>query len=72
MEGRDLKDERTHRSWIDWSFITAATLIFVVLGVLAEVPHMEIEGSWLAVLSAAMLIVLFACGAALWRVTRFV
>jgi hypothetical protein len=33
---------------------------------------MEIEGSWLAVLSGAMLFVLVACGIALWRVTRFI
>ncbi len=72
MQGRDPNHEPTRRSWIDWFFIAAATMIFVVLGVLAEIPHMEIEGSWLAALSAAMLFVLFACGAALWRVTRFI
>jgi hypothetical protein len=72
MQGRDLKDEATRRTWIDWSFIAVATMIFVILGVLARVPHLEIEGSWLAVLSGAMLFVLVACGVALWRVTRFI
>jgi drug/metabolite transporter (DMT)-like permease len=71
MEGRDLDSAATGRTWVDWLLIIGATLIFVVLGAMAQVPHMEIQTGWLVALTLAMLLVLVAAGFALWRVTKF-
>jgi glucose uptake protein GlcU len=70
-EGRELSTESTGRTWVDWLIITGATLIFAGLGVIARVPHMEIQMGWLSALTAAMLVMLVAGCIALWRVTRF-
>jgi len=71
MEGRDVDSNHGRRTWGDWLLIGAATAIFLGLGTMARVPHMEIQMGWLVGLSLAMLLVLFAAGLALWRVTRF-
>jgi hypothetical protein len=71
-EGRELTVEGSGRTWGDWLLISAATLIFVGLGVIARVPHMEIQMGWLFALTAAMLVMLIGGCIALWRVTRFI
>lgn len=71
MEGRDVSANEVRRTWIDWLMIGTATAIFVVLGTLAHVPHMEIHAGWLAVFAVMMAAVLAAGGVALWRVTKF-
>lgn len=71
MEGHDPDSAKIRRIWADWLLVTVATLIFVAFGLMARVPHMEIQAGWLAVLSLTMLVVLFAAGLALWRVTKF-
>ena len=71
MEGRDFDSKPARRTWVDWLLISGATTIFVALGIIARVPHMEIQMGWLVGLSLAMLLVLVAAGLALWRVTRF-
>ncbi len=70
MEGRDV-NPTARRSWFDWLLVGGATLIFVVLGWMARVPHMEIHMGWLTALSVAMLVVVVAAGFALWRLTKF-
>ena len=71
MEGRDLDSHGARRTWVDWLLVAAATSIFVALGAMARVPHMQIHMGWLVVLALAMLLVLLAAGFALWRVTKF-
>ncbi len=71
MEGRDISRNEVRRSWVDWVLIATATMIFVGLGALAQVPHMEIRMGWLAVFAAMMAAVLVAGGVTLWRVTKF-
>ena len=71
MEGRDFDAKASRRGWVDWVLIGGATLIFVLFGLMAEVPHIEIQMGWLAALSLAMLLVLVAAGVALWRITKF-
>ncbi len=71
MEGRDVNPKGVRRTWVDWVLVAGATSIFVALGKMARVPHMEIQMEWLAGLSLAMLLVLVAAGFALWRVTKF-
>jgi glucose uptake protein GlcU len=71
MEGHDLDSAGIRRTWVDWLLVSGATFIFVVLGVMARVPHMEIQMGWLLALTLAMLLVLLAAGLALWRVTKF-
>ncbi len=72
MEGHEVDVNSVRRTWFDWLLVTAATVIFVLLGWMARVPKMEIQMGWLAALSAAMLLVLVAAGYALWRVTKFI
>lgn len=71
MEGHELKSDGFRRTWFDWLVIVGATLVFAVLGAMARIPHMEIRMGWLITLTLAMLLVLIACGLALWRITRF-
>ncbi len=71
MEGRDLDSAAVKRTWVDWLIVAVATAIFVSLGAMARVPHMEIHVGWLITLTLVMLLVLFGAGWALWRVTRF-
>jgi drug/metabolite transporter (DMT)-like permease len=71
MQGHDPDSNGGRRTWVDWLLVSIATLIFVGLGAMARVPQMEIHMGWLAVLSAAMLLVLLAAGFALWRITKF-
>jgi drug/metabolite transporter (DMT)-like permease len=62
---------RISRSWLDYLLVLAATTIFITLAVLARAPNMSLNWPALVALTAAMLIFLLACGATLWRVTRF-
>ena len=71
MEGHDVDAGEVRRTWADWLLIATATLIFVVLGTVARVPHMEIQTGWLALFAAALVAVLAAGGVTLWRVTKF-
>lgn len=71
MEGRDAQAGKVRRTWADWLLIGSATLIFVAFGAMAQVPRMEIQAGWLLLFAAALVAVLVAGGAALWRVTKF-
>jgi drug/metabolite transporter (DMT)-like permease len=71
MEGREDVSKGAGRGWGDWLLVIGATLIFVWLGSMARMPHMEIRMAWMLGLSLAMILVLFAAGFALWRITRF-
>ena len=71
MEGRDVSAGEVRRTWIDWLMIAMATLIFVGLGAMARVPHMEIQTGWLALFAGALVAILAAGAVVLWRVTKF-
>jgi len=71
MEGREVSSSEVRRTWVDWAMIGTATAIFVFLGSMAHVPHMEIHSGWLAVFAILMAGVLTAGGVALWRITKF-
>jgi hypothetical protein len=71
MEGREVTANNSRRTWADWFLIATATLIFVALGSLAKIPHMEIQTFWLAIFALLLVGVLGLGGFVLWRVTRF-
>jgi drug/metabolite transporter (DMT)-like permease len=71
MEGREHGNVASGRTIIDWILILGTTGLFVVLAVMAKLPHMEIGMGWAIALTVAMLSLLATCGIALWRTTRF-
>jgi hypothetical protein len=76
MEGREhstgaLPAVSNRRSLLDWLLILTATGLFVILGVMAARPQVEVAFGWAAALIVAMLLLLGFCGVALWRTTRF-
>jgi hypothetical protein len=71
MEGREFEGGGSDRTFLDWLIIGGVTAIFVVLAVMAQLPHMDINLRWAAAVMTAMLLLLVGCGIALWRTTRF-
>ena len=63
--------EKPARTWLDWSIVVITTVIFVGLAVVSRVPDLAINWMAITVLSAILLVVLAACGTALWKATRF-
>ncbi len=59
------------RTWLDWSIVAITTAIFIGLAAMTSVPRIPVNWTAIALLSAALLIFLAACGASLWRATRF-
>jgi hypothetical protein len=49
----------------------AASAVFFVLAILARAPSMTLNWPAFIALTIAMLFFLFACGIALWKITRF-
>jgi hypothetical protein len=70
MEGRATHDGQG-RTWRDFLLIGAAVAIFVWLGTMASIPHMEFEPGWLGLFAALLVAVLAAGGFLLWRITKF-
>ncbi|HEX8880236.1 MAG TPA: GRP family sugar transporter [Candidatus Acidoferrum sp.] len=72
MDGRQAADESAHsRSIWDWLLVAAASAIFVVFAGMARVPQMSLHAGPAALLTAALLLLLFICTFALWRTTGF-
>ena len=73
LEGKDAANTREsrRRTWLDWVLVVTATALFIGLATLARAPSLTLDWSAVAALSAAMLILLGACGAALWKTTNF-
>jgi len=59
------------RTWVDWSVVAAATAVFLTLAAVASRPRVPVDPVWATLLTAAMLVLLAACGRWLWRATRF-
>lgn len=62
---------RPSRSLLDWLLVLAASAVFFVLAILARAPSMTLNWPAFIALTIAMLFFLFACGIALWKITRF-
>jgi glucose uptake protein GlcU len=63
--------EKPARLWWDALIVTGAVAVFVGLAQRAEIPPIHMHLGWTSVLVAAMLFSLVACGALLWKRTRF-
>jgi drug/metabolite transporter (DMT)-like permease len=74
LSGKDSNAETSGqrgRSWLDWSIVAVATAIFVGLAAISRLPDIAVNWTAIFLLSAMLLIFLSACGAALWKATRF-
>lgn len=72
MDGRQAAGEsKPSRTVWDWLLVAGASAIFVVFAAMARVPQISLRFTPAALLTAALLVLLFVCGLALWRTTRF-
>jgi len=72
MDGRRAAGESapTRTVW-DWLLVAAATAVFVVFAAMARVPQLPLHWAPAALLTIALLVLLFVCTLALYRTTRF-
>jgi glucose uptake protein GlcU len=68
--GREFAGAQERRRWWDYLIIATAIGIFVCLASWAAVPPIAMNGYWLAVLVAVLVVALAACTRALWKTTR--
>ncbi len=72
MDGRQAAGELApSRSIWDWLLLAGASAMFVVFARMVRVPQMSLNWGPAALLTAALLVLLFICSLALWRTTRF-
>jgi len=72
MDGRQSASEaKPSRTAIDWLLVAAATAIFAYFAATARLPQLQLNWPPALILSAATLTLLFVCGLALHRTTRF-
>jgi glucose uptake protein GlcU len=72
MDGRQVLGEaKPSRSGLDWLLVVAATSVFAIFAAMARVPQMSLHWGPAAFLTAVLFLILFICGLALWRTTRF-
>jgi drug/metabolite transporter (DMT)-like permease len=72
FEGRQAATEAQPRRGVaDWLVVSVATAILVAFAAVAQIPTLSVHWGATAVLIVASLILLFLCGSALWRTTRF-
>ena len=71
MEGRQHGSVSNSRTALDWLLILGTTAMFVALATIARLPSLEIGRIWAVALTVTMLVLMGACGVALWRTTRF-
>jgi hypothetical protein len=72
MDGRQVLGEaKPSRSGLDWLLVVAATSVFAIFAAMARVPQMSLHWGPAALLTAVLFLILFICGLALWRTTRF-
>ncbi len=68
--GQDPDPPRGRTVW-DWLIVAAATAVIASFAAFARAPQLPVAYGWAEVLTVAMLALLAASGAALWRATRF-
>jgi len=61
----------TGRAWWDYVIIAAAIAVFIWLGVNAQVPTLTMNFTWIALLSAVLVISASISSWVLWKATRF-
>jgi drug/metabolite transporter (DMT)-like permease len=72
MDGRQATGEAPpERRAVDWILIAGATAGFVGFARIARVPELSMHWGPALGLGAAMLILLVACGLAIWKTTKF-
>ena len=71
LEGRAYEKGPSRRTLLDWLLIVGTTALFAVLAGMTKFPHVDISLPWAVSLGAAMLALVAACGAMLWRMTGF-
>jgi drug/metabolite transporter (DMT)-like permease len=72
MDGRQAAGEAPpKRRAVDWILIAGATAVFAGFARIARVPQLSIHWGPAVILIAAMLILLVACGMAIWKTTKF-
>jgi glucose uptake protein GlcU len=74
LAGEDLARESeagAKRSPLDWMIVPCTTAIFIALAFVARLPMLSLNWPAVFLLAAALLVLLIACGTALWRATRF-
>jgi drug/metabolite transporter (DMT)-like permease len=71
MAGQSFDSAPNSRTVLDWALILGTTALFIVLALMARLPHLQIGLGWAIVLTAAMLALAATCAVALWRTTRF-
>lgn len=71
MEGKHFGTHENARTAFDWLLILGTTGLFIWLGFLARLPHIDISFTWATALVIAMMLLLITGGVALWRTTRF-
>lgn len=71
LEGRAYEAGPVRRTLVDWLLIAGTTGLFAILAAIAKFPHVEASTTWAVMLAVTMLVLLAACGTALWRTTRF-
>jgi len=59
------------RAWWDYAIILSAIAVFIWLGINAQVPALAMNFTWIAVLSAVLVISASVCMWVLWKATRF-
>ena len=69
--GQEARAATHRRGWLDWTIVGASSAVLIGFAVVARAPQMDARWSWAVGLVVVMLGVLAACGAALWRTTRF-
>jgi glucose uptake protein GlcU len=60
---------RSHRSWIDWFIVAAATCGFLVVAAGASTPRVALNVGWAAALSLVLVGSAIVAGVRLWRTT---
>jgi drug/metabolite transporter (DMT)-like permease len=72
MDGRQVLGEaKPSRGGLDWLLVVVATSVFAIFAAMARVPQMPLHWGPAALLTAVLFLILFICGLALWRTTRF-
>jgi hypothetical protein len=69
--GQESRTAVHRRGWLDWTIVGVATAVLVAFAIVARPPQIHAHWGWASALAIVMLAVAAACGAALWRTTRF-
>ncbi|WP_260703525.1 GRP family sugar transporter [Edaphobacter flagellatus] len=69
--GDEFGDRSERRRWWDYAIVSAATGVFLWLGVRAVVPPLNMNLMWIGVLGVLLFVSLVIGGWSLWRRTKF-